>query len=100
MLSAGAVALLAGGRAFAADKPEDVRGDLAILNEAVGLEHEGIDAYELGIKSGLLRPDVVTAATRFQDDHKAHRDALVATILKMGRKPVDERTLAEHAKAL
>ena len=99
-LSAGAIALLGGCDAFAAGKPADIKNDLAILNVAVGLEHEGINAYQLGIKSGLLQPNVVVVATKFQDDHKAHRDALIETILKMGGKPVEEKLLADYAKAL
>lgn len=39
-LSAGALALLGGNDALAARKPMDVKNDLAILNVAVGLEHE------------------------------------------------------------
>lgn len=99
-LSAGAIALLSGRDALAAGKPADIKNDLAILNVAVGLEHEGIGAYQIGIKSGLLQPNVVIVATKFQDDHKAHRDALIATIEKMGGKPVEEKTLDEYARAL
>jgi len=99
-LSAGALALLAGQDLLAASKPADVKGDLAILNVAVGLEHEGINAYTLGLQSGLLTPNAVKAATKFQDDHKVHRDALIATIRQMGGKPVEEKTLDEYAKAL
>ena len=90
-LSAGALALLAGQDLLAASKPADVKGDLAILNVAVGLEHEGINAYTLGLQSGLLTPNAVKAATKFQDDHKVHRDALIATIRQMGGKPVEEK---------
>jgi hypothetical protein len=43
-LSAGAIALLGGKDALAAGKPMGVKSDLAILNVAVGLEHEGIGA--------------------------------------------------------
>lgn len=36
----------------------------------------------------------------FQSHHKAHRDALIATIQKMGGKPVAEKSLDDYAKAL
>jgi len=36
----------------------------------------------------------------FQSHHKAHRDALVAAIQKMGGRPVAEKPLADYAKAL
>jgi rubrerythrin len=99
-LSVGAIALLAGQDLLAAASPADMKSDVAILNVAVGLEYEGINAYTLGLQSGLLQPNAVKAATKFQDDHKAHLDALVSTIRKMGGKPVEEKTLDEYAKAL
>lgn len=40
------------------------------------------------------------AATKFQDDHKQHNDALIGTIRKLGGKPVEAKTLDEYAKAL
>ena len=99
-LSAGAVALLGGHDAFAAAKPMDIKNDLAILNVAVGLEHEGIAAYAIALKSGLLNAQHVIAATKFQDDHKQHNDALIATIRKLGGKPVESKSLDEYAKEL
>lgn len=99
-LSAGAVALLGGKDAFAAAQPADIRSDIAILNVAIGLEFEGINAYAIALQSGLLTPQHVKAATKFQDDHKAHLDALVGTIRKMGGKAVEEKTMAEYMKSL
>jgi rubrerythrin len=97
-LSAGAVALLAGlpARAQSATPAADVR----ILNVALGLEHEGINAYQLGAQSGLLQKPVLDIALKFQSDHKAHRDALVATIRKLGGTPVEEKKLDDYASAL
>ena len=100
MLSAGAVALLGGREALAAASPADIKNDIGILNVAVGLEYEGINAYAIALKSGLLSEAHVKAATKFQDDHKQHNDALIATIRKLGGKPVEARTLDEYAKAL
>ena len=99
-LSAGAVALLGGQDAFAAGNAVDVKNDLAILNVSVGLEYEGINAYAIALKSGLLSEQHVKAATKFQDDHKQHNDALIATIRKLGGEPVQARTLDEYAKQL
>jgi rubrerythrin len=99
-LSAGALALLGGQDAFAAGNAVDVKNDLAILNVAVGLEYEGINAYAIALKSGLLSEQHVKAATKFQDDHKQHNDALIATIRKLGGEPVQARTLDEYAKQL
>ena len=59
-------------------------GDVNILNVALGLEHEAIGAYQLGAESGLLQKPVLDVAVLFQGQHKEHRDALVATVRKMG----------------
>ena len=101
-LSAVAVALLAGHDAMAASHgmSADISKDVGILNVALGLEHEAINAYQLGASSGLLQKGVLDVAVRFQADHKAHRDALIATIQKMGGTPVMEKKLEEYAKAL
>jgi len=103
-LSAAAVALLAGREALAASHaggpmPSSSQ-DVGILNVALGLEHEGINAYTLGAQSGLLQKPVLDVAVRFQADHKEHRDALIATIRKLGGTPVAEKPLAEYARAL
>jgi rubrerythrin len=99
-LSAGTVALLGGlsGRAFAASA--DPIKDAGILNVALGLEHEAINAYQLGASSGLLQPTVMNVALQFQSHHKAHRDALIAAIRSLGGTPVAEKPMAEYAKAL
>jgi hypothetical protein len=99
-LSAGAVALLGGRDALAQAVGGAATADVGILNVALGLEYEGIHAYALGIQSGLLQPQVAAVAIRFQDDHKGHRDALIATILKLEGKPVGEKQLDEYARAL
>jgi rubrerythrin len=101
-LSAAALALLAGRDVLAASHAGAMKesGDVAILNVALGLEHEGINAYTLGAQSGLLQKPVLEVAVRFQTDHKEHRDALVATIRKLGGKPVEEKPLADYARAL
>lgn len=100
-LSAAAVALLAGHAGLAAAHSSgSTAGDINILNVALGLEHEAIAAYQLGAGSGLLAKPVLDVAVAFQGHHKAHRDALVATIGKLGGRPVAEKALDAYAKAL
>lgn len=99
-LSAVAVALLAGKDVMAAGMNGDMSKDVSILNVALALEHEAINAYQLGAGSGLLQKPVLDIAVAFQGHHKAHRDALMATIEKMGGKPVMEQKLEAYAQGL
>jgi len=101
-LSAVAVAMLAGNHALAAGHAAaqaDMK-DVDILNVALGLEWEGINAYTLGAQSGLLQKPVLDTAVRFQADHKEHADTLAGAIRKMGGKPVEPKSLADYAKVL
>jgi rubrerythrin len=101
-LSAAAIALLAGRDALAASHTggQTMSQDVNILNVALGLEHEGINAYTLGAQSGLLQKPVLDVAVRFQADHKEHAETLIGAIRKMGGKPVEPKSLADYAKAL
>lgn len=99
VLSTGAVLLLAGHGAQAAGQG-DAAADIGILNTALGLEHQGINAYTLGAKSGLLQKPVLDIALKFQADHKVHRDLLIDAIRKLGGKPVEEKSLEAYATAL
>lgn len=98
-LSAAAVGLLAG-RSELAGASDAGGQDVAILNVALGLEHEAITAYQLGAESGLLQKPVLDVAVLFQSHHKAHRDALIATIEKLGGRPVAAKSQADVAQAL
>ena len=98
-LSATAVALMAGCESMA-QANNMTAADVNILNVALGLEHEAINAYQLGAESGLLQQPVLNVAVGFQSHHKEHRDALIATIRKMGGTPVAEKPKAEYARAL
>ena len=101
VLSAAAIGLLGGARAARAQSSSAaMEADVGILNVALGLEHEAINAYQLGAGSGLLQQPVLDVAVAFQSHHKAHRDALAAAIRKMGGSPVAEKPLDEYAKAL
>ena len=98
-LSAAAVAILGGCESMAASNSASA-ADVDILNVALGLEHEAINAYQLGAESGLLQDPVLQVAVLFQSHHKAHRDALVSTIQKLGGKPVAEKPIGDYATAL
>jgi rubrerythrin len=108
VLSASAVALLMGCESVArsshttqtAAAMADPAADVAILNVALGLEHEAIGAYQIGAESGLLQKPTLDVAVLFQSQHKQHRDALAATIGKLGGTAVDAKSQAEYAKAL
>lgn len=92
-LRAGPALAAAGAIAAAAPVPvERFSGDVAILNVALGLEHQAIAAYDAGAKSNLLTPDQLKIAVSFQADHKRHRDAIVGLIRRFGGKPVEPKS--------
>ena len=100
-LSATAVALIAGCQSMAQTAGRaDSMADVNILNVALGLEHEAIMAYQLGAESGLLQKPALDVALLFQSHHKAHADALIATVRKLGGRPVESKSKAEYATAL
>jgi rubrerythrin len=94
LLSASAVALLAGRPALAAEhdkKGADPASDIRILNTALGAELEAIAAYGVGASSGLLQKPVLDLAVQFQAQHKEHADVLAKTVAKLGGKPVEAK---------
>jgi rubrerythrin len=97
-LSAAAVAVLAGSESLA--QGSGSMQDVNILNVALGLEWEGINAYQLGAQSGLLQKPVLEVAVRFQSDHKEHAETLAGAIRSLGGKPVEPKSLGEYARAL
>lgn len=103
-LSASAIALLAGSGQAAAKAASgmetDADNDVSILNVALGLEWEGIGAYQLAAESGLLRPEMLGVAALFQSQHKEHADALIGAIEQLGGRPVQPRSSAEYAEAI
>lgn len=74
--------------------------DAALLNAAIGLEHEGIAAYQIAAGSGLLSKGVLEVGVLFQSHHKRHRDDLIAAVRRLGAKPVEAKTDAEYAEAI
>lgn len=104
-LSAAGLALLMGNSAcvaksIAGSSAEQVEQDIAILNTALGLEHEGITAYQIGAESGLLTRGVKSIAVSFQSHHKEHREVLIQSIRKLGGEPVEEKSMDFYKKSL
>jgi|SRR6185437_4427905 len=96
--AAGVIALLGlPGAARAASNPSQ---DVTLLNTALGLEFEGIAAYQLGAESKLLQPAVLSIAVTFQGHHKQHRDDLIAAIKRLGGMPAVSKPMADYAKEL
>lgn len=106
VLSLGAMAVLTAEPAMAAAARRAGRrgqtrsGDVDILNVALGLEHEAIEAYQIGAESGLLTKPVLDLAVEFQTHHKAHRDALMGTITQLGGRSVAAKTRADYVTGL
>jgi hypothetical protein len=88
--AAGAV----GGCRIPAEVADTRADDAEILQLGLALEHEGIFAYEAGLKSGLLAklgPGVVDLAKKFQSHHVDHRNALAETIRVLGGTPAEAK---------
>jgi hypothetical protein len=85
--------------AFAKSKRSDTSGDVAVMQGALALEHEGIAAYEVAGGSGLLKPPTLKLALLFQGHHKQHRDALADLIKKAGGNPVAPKTNADTPRS-
>jgi rubrerythrin len=101
-LSATAVAIIAGCESMAKSDQmaANPAGDVEILNVALDLEHEAIAAYQMSADSGLLQKPVLDTALLFQGHHKQHRDALMATIGRLGGKPVGPAPMEEYARRI
>jgi rubrerythrin len=95
-LSAGALALLSGSKDLMGVAAAATPGDIDILNTALGLEYQGIAAYQIGAESGLLKKPTLKVAVGFQSDHKKHAEALAGAISKMGGKPVEAKKAADY----
>ncbi len=105
LLSVAAIAILGDMPALAreAGKGNGVsarQGDIDILNVALGLEHEAIEAYQIAAESGLLQKPVLDLAVIFQGHHKGHRDALSGTIRQLGGAPVEAHSRADYIESL
>ncbi|ANK80577.1 MAG: hypothetical protein TEF_07025 [Rhizobiales bacterium NRL2] len=101
VLSASAVALIAGCESMAGShSSERMTDDVAVLNFALGLEHEAIGAYQVAAGSGLLGAGALDAATVFLGHHLEHRDTLASVVAKMGGQPVEAKSNADYAAKL
>src|ERR1700754_5062213 len=74
--------------------------DVGVVQTALALEHEGIAAYRLAGKSGLLSPGTLKLATIFMGHHEAHRDALAKLVMQAGGTPVEPKTDAQYVAEL
>lgn len=102
VLSVAAIGVLGASPAMAAMKGKGSakQGDIDILNIALGLEHEAIEAYQIGAESGLLQKPVLDVAVLFQGHHKGHRDALMGAIKQMGGRAVAPKSRADYLTGL
>lgn len=66
--------------------------DVGVIQTALALEHEGIAAYRIAGKSGLLSSGTLKLALVFMGHHRAHRDSLAKLIATAGGKPVEPKT--------
>jgi hypothetical protein len=97
-LGAGAAGLVAARPAIAA--PPKFRSDVGVIQTALALEHEGIAAYRLAGKSGLLSKGTLQVATIFMGHHEAHRDSLAKVVMQAGAKPVEPKSDAQYVAEL
>lgn len=99
LLSGAALGLLGGlpRRGLAATHSDDAAGrDVGILNVALGLEHEGIAAYQIGAETGLLNKPLLDVAILFKSHHEGHREVLAGAIKQMGGTPVSPKSASEY----
>jgi hypothetical protein len=97
-LGAGAAGLFTGPPAGAA-APKSA-SDVGVIQTALALEHEGIAAYKIAGKSGLLSKGTLQVAMVFMGHHEAHRDSLAKLVREAGSKPVEPRTDAQYIAEL
>lgn len=95
-LGVGASALM-GSRAVAA-APQ--KSDVGVIQTALALEHEGIAAYQIAGKSGLLTPGTLKIALVFLGHHQQHRDSLAKLVTQLGDHPVEPKTDAQYIAEL
>jgi hypothetical protein len=97
VLSAAAVALLAGQEGLAQTGRQDAANDVSTLNALLGAEYQAIAAYQVGADSGLLQKPAHDLAVTFQSQHKAHADLLASTVNRLGGRPVQARPTAAYS---
>ena len=80
--------------------PPKFLGDVGVIQTALALEHEGIAAYRLAGKSGLLSRGTLQVALLFMGHHEAHRDSLAKLVMQAGTKPVEPKSDAQYVAEL
>jgi hypothetical protein len=95
-LGAGVSNLISTRAQAAATQPDDI----GVIQTALALEHEGIAAYQIAGKSGLLSPGTLKLALVFLGHHQAHRDSLAKLVADAGGKPVESKTEAQYINDL
>lgn len=70
---------------------EEFASDLAILNVALGLEHQAIAAYEAAAASNLLSGSARDMASSLQQDHQRHRETIIRFLRWFGGTPVQPK---------
>lgn len=69
------------------------KGDLAIVQYALTLEHIETDFYEAVIKSGVIKDKkLADVATMIHDNEQEHVDALTKTVEQLGGKAMKPKT--------
>ena len=74
--------------------------DVGVIQTALALEHEGIAAYRIAGKSGLLSPGTLKLALVFMGHHQTHRDSLAKLVTGAGGKPVEPKTDSQYITEL
>jgi hypothetical protein len=74
--------------------------DVGVIQTALALEHEGIAAYRIAGKSGLLSKGTLQVATIFLGHHEVHRDSLAKLVTQAGDKPVEPKSDAQYVADL
>lgn len=74
------------GRAHALPRSEET--DLAILNAAIGLEHEAIGLYEDALARNLVPIGLREYAVEFKGAHEGHRDTQIEILRERGLEAV------------
>lgn len=93
-LTVAGIGALFGAPALAAIKAKgsekNIAGDIAILNAALDLEHQGIWAYSVAapkLSDNAVGQTVLALAKRNLADHVMHRDVLKSAVQKLGGTP-------------
>ncbi|HEY9553278.1 ferritin-like domain-containing protein [Allosphingosinicella sp.] len=96
MLGIGATGLISSSAVAAVAQSDD----LGVLQTSLALEHEGIAAYQIAGKSGLLSPDTLKVALTFMGHHQEHRDSLAKLVTQLGGHPIEPKTDAQYIAEL